>query len=148
MIRETVADALKSDNWTFKDAAKELDVSADALVDFCRVSENDSLQFLDDVCEFLNLKLMRVFTRESWESYVEDSWNLWGSKEPAIAYATSKAEEWAEYSHGQQAEGKDFEVWSQEFDEKEFDAWEALAVAEFEKSERVRLEKTGWVRWD
>jgi hypothetical protein len=151
MIRETIAGALKSDDLTIEDAADEIGTSPDKLADFCRVPQNDFVAMLDDVCELLNLKLMRVFTQETWELYLEEAWARWGSKEPSIAYAASKAEEWAERSRGETSEGQDdksFEAWSREFDKKEFEAWEATALTEFESSERERLEEFGWVRWD
>jgi len=151
MIRETIAGALKSDHWKIKDAADELKISPDDLADFCRVSQNDFVAMLDDVCELLNLELLRVFTQESWELYLEEAWGGWGSKEPSRAYAASKAEEWDEFKQGKASEGQSdeaFEAWSQEFDKREFEAWEAAALTEFEKNERERLEESGWVRWD
>ena len=151
MIRETIASALKSDVWTIKDAAEELSVSPDDLADACRTKDNDLVAMLEDVCELLDLKLMRVFTKESWDLYLEEAWASWGSKELSLIYAASKAEEWEEYSSGELSDGnkeESFEVWSRDFDQKEFSTWEATALIEFEQSERERLEEHSWVRWD
>lgn len=146
MIRETIASALKSDAWTVKDAAHELDISADELADFCSVQENEFVTMLDDVCEFLGLELQRVFTNETWELYLERAWTNWGSKEPSLSYAAGKAEEWDAYSRT--ANGQlSYDDWSIKYDNEEFDAWEALALSEFERSERERLEKLSWVTW-
>lgn len=150
MIRETITSALKSDAWTVKDAAEEIDVSPDDLADFCSVQQNKVVSMLDDVCELLGLELLRVFTNESWELYLEQAWASGGSKEPSRSYAAAKSEGWDEYSRVAQSEGNkqlSYDDWSSEFDEREFDAWEASALMEFERSERERLEKSKWVRW-
>lgn len=151
MIRETIASALKSDVWTIKNAAEELGIPPDELADFCRVKENEFADRLDDLCALLDLRLLRVFTKESWESYVEEAWSNWGSKEPALSYAASKAEAWAEYSREETSDHSSmnsYEAWSAAFDQEEFDAWEATALSEFERAERERLEKFNWVRWE
>lgn len=149
MIRETIADALKSDKWTVKEAAEELDISADDLADFCSVKTNEFVAMLDATCEFLGLELMRVFTQESWDSYLEDAWGNWGSKVPSLSYAEGKAEEWDIYSSGVPSEGKtlSYDDWSSDYDKREFDAWEATALVEFERSERERLKQFSWVSW-
>lgn len=150
MIRETIAEALKSDALTIKDAAESIDTSPDDLADFCRTQQNKLVSMIDDVCDLLGLELVRTFTNDSWESYLEEAWANWGSKEPSLQYATSKSEEWAEESGGKLADGsitESYDKWSNLYDEKEFDAWEATALDEFEASERERLKKFAWVRW-
>lgn len=151
MIRETIADALKSDVFTIKDAAERIDASPDDLADFCRIQQNELVAMIDDVCELLDLKLVRVFTSESWESYLEEAWASWGSKDPGSQYAQSKSEEWAKISDEHVGDGNmtsSYDEWSSLYDKREFDGWEDTALAEFETSERERLKKFKWVRWE
>ena len=150
MIRETIASALKNDAWTVNDAADELDIAPDELADFCSVQQNEFVAMLDALCDLLDLKLQRVFTKQSWERYLEEAWANWGSKEPSALFAAAKAEEWERYALEERRAGntqRSYDDWSSEFDEKEFDAWEASALSEFESAERARLEKFSWVRW-
>lgn len=150
MIRKTIASALKTDAWTVQDAADAADVSPDALADFCSIQQDEFVSMLDDVCELLDLELLRVFTNESWELYLEQAWANRGSKEPYRSYASAKAEEWDAYSDAESSAGNkqlSYDDWSTEYDQKEFDAWEAVALSEFESTERERLGKFSWVRW-
>ncbi len=150
MIRETITSALKSDKWTVKEAAEELDISADELADFCSVQSDEFVEMLDDTCELLGLELLRVFTQESWESYLEVAWENWGSKVPSLSYAEGKTEEWDSYTSGTLSAGEtklSYDAWSSDYDEREFDAWEATALDEFERGERERLGRFNWVRW-
>jgi len=65
-------------------------------------------------------------------------------------YAAAKAEKWEKYAREVRRLGNAqhlYDDWSTEFDETEFDAWEASALNEFESGERARLEKFSWVRW-
>ena len=150
MIRETIVSALKTGRWSIEDAADQLEMNPTSLSEFCSGNEDLPESILDELCELLDLKLIRVFTKESWDAHLNEAWESWGSKGPSEEYAAAKAEEWEAYRGEKLTEASgsgQYEIWSQNYDEKEFDNWEGMAFVEFEKEERERLEKFDWIHW-